>query len=104
MNVLPFVGRDSSVGTGTRYGPEGRGIESRWGPNFQYPSRPALGATQPPIQGVQDFFSRRVKRPGCGVNYPPPSSVEVKERVELYLYFLSGPSWPVVGRIIYIYI
>jgi len=27
-----------------------------------------------------------VKRPGCGVDYPPPSSAEVKERVELYLY------------------
>ena len=27
-----------------------------------------------------------------------PSSPEVKERVELYLYSPSGPSWPVVGR------
>jgi hypothetical protein len=26
-----------------------------------------------------------VKRPGRGVNHPPPSSAEVKERVELYL-------------------
>jgi hypothetical protein len=26
------------------------------------------------------------KRPGCGVDHPPPSSAEVKERVELYLY------------------
>jgi hypothetical protein len=25
-----------------------------------------------------------VKRPGCGVDHPPPSSDEVKERVELY--------------------
>jgi hypothetical protein len=25
------------------------------------------------------------KRPGRGVNHPPPSSAEVKERVELYL-------------------
>ena len=31
-------------------------------------------------------------------NHPPPSSAEVEERVELYLYFLSGPSWPVLGR------
>jgi hypothetical protein len=28
----------------------------------------------------------------------PPSSAEVKERVELYLYSLSGPLWPVLGR------
>ena len=26
-----------------------------------------------------------------------PASAEVKERVELYLYSPSGPSWPVVG-------
>ena len=28
---------------------------------------------------------------------PTPSSAEVKERVEPYLYSLSGPSWPVLG-------
>jgi hypothetical protein len=27
-----------------------------------------------------------------------PSSAEVKERVELYLYTPSGLSWPVLGR------
>ena len=37
-----------------------------------------------------------VKRPGRVVNHPPPSSAEVKERVELYFYFPSGPSWPVL--------
>jgi len=26
-----------------------------------------------------------VKRPGRGVDHPPPSSAEVKERVELYI-------------------
>jgi hypothetical protein len=39
-----------------------------------------------------------VKRPGRGVDHPPPSSAEIKERVELYLYSPFGPSWPVVGR------
>ena len=38
-----------------------------------------------------------VKWPGRGVDHPTPSSAEVKERVELYLYFPSGPSWPVLG-------
>jgi len=38
-----------------------------------------------------------VKQPGRGVDHPPPSSAEVKERVELYLYSTSGPSWPVTG-------
>jgi len=37
-----------------------------------------------------------VKRPWLGVDHPPPSSAEVKERVELYLYSPSGPSWPVL--------
>jgi len=38
-----------------------------------------------------------VKLPGRGVDHPPPSSVEVKERVELYLYSTSGPSRTVTG-------
>ena len=38
-----------------------------------------------------------VKRPGHGIDHPPPSNAEVKERVELYLYSPSGPSWPVPG-------
>ena len=36
------------------------------------------------------------ERPGRGVDHPPQSSAEVKERVELYLYAPSGPSWPVL--------
>ena len=38
-----------------------------------------------------------VKWPGRGVDHPPPHSAEVKERVELYLYPTSGPSWPFLG-------
>ena len=39
------------------------------------------------------------KIPGytTGVNHPPLSSAEVKKRVELYLYFPSWPSCPVIG-------
>jgi hypothetical protein len=33
-----------------------------------------------------------------GADHPPSSSAEVKERVELYLYSPSGPSWPVLGK------
>jgi len=39
----------------------------------------------------------RVKRPRRGVDHPPLPSAEVKERVELYLYYPSGPLWPVIG-------
>ena len=38
-----------------------------------------------------------VKRPGRGADHPPLCNAEVKERVEAYLYFLCGPSWPVLG-------
>ena len=38
-----------------------------------------------------------VKRRGRGVDHPPPSSAEVKERVDLYLYSPSGSLWPVLG-------
>jgi len=53
------VGRRSSVGIATRYGPNGRGVESRWRRDFPHPSRPALGPTQPPVQWVSGLF------PGC---------------------------------------
>ena len=38
-----------------------------------------------------------VKQLGHGVDHPLPSSAEVKERVELYLFSPCGPSWPVLG-------
>ena len=43
------VGRDSSVGTATRYGLDGPGDRILVG---AHPSRPVLGPTQPPIQWV----------------------------------------------------
>jgi hypothetical protein len=39
-----------------------------------------------------------VKLPGRGDDHPPPSSAEVKESVELFLYSTSGPSWAVLRR------
>jgi hypothetical protein len=70
MRVLDNIGGPgSSVGTATRYGLDGPGIEFRWGRDFPHPSRPALGPTQPPIQWVPGLS--RGKRPGRGVDYPP---------------------------------
>jgi len=38
-----------------------------------------------------------VQRPTRGVDHPPPSRTEVKERVELHLYTPSGSPWHVLG-------
>ena len=96
MLYLYEGGRDSSAGIATRYELDGPGTESRWGRDIPHPSRPALGPSQPPIQWVPGLFPG-VKRPGRGVDHPPPSSVEVEGTVELHLCSPSGPSWPVLG-------
>jgi hypothetical protein len=41
-----------------------------------------------------------VKLPGRCFDHRISSSAEIKERVKLYLYSLSGLSWPVLGRIL----
>ena len=86
----------SVVGIATRYGLDFLGIKSRWGWNFTHSSRPAVGLIQPRMQWVAGH-SRGVKRPRRGFDHPPPSNADVKERVGLYLYSLSGPSWPDLG-------
>jgi hypothetical protein len=88
---------DSAVGIATRYGLDSLAIESRWGEIFSTrPDRP----WSPPILLYSGYRVPLlgVKRPGRGVNHLPPTSAEVKERVELYMYLPSGPSWAVLGR------
>jgi len=65
------------------------------GARFSGPIQTGLGAHSAYYtMGTGSFPAE--KRPGLGVNHPRSSSVEVKERVELYLYSPSGPSWPVL--------
>jgi len=85
----------SAVGIATFYGLDGPGIESRWGWDFPQPSRPVLGPTQPRIQWAPVFPGDKMA--GSWRWPPTPSSAEIKESVELYLYSPSGHSWPVRG-------
>jgi hypothetical protein len=77
-------------GSGVRFSVGGGGLGIFL---FTTASRMALGPTQPPIQWVPDALSLGVKRPGREVDHLPPSSVEVKECVELYLHSPNMPSW-----------
>jgi hypothetical protein len=51
------------------------------------------GAHPAPYPVVPGALSLGVKRPGREADHSPPSSVEVKECVELYLQFPNTPSW-----------
>jgi hypothetical protein len=94
--LISSEGRDSSVGIATRYGLDGPGIESRWGTRFSAPVETDPG-THPVFQTMDTGSFPGVKQPGRGIYHPLPSRTEVRERVELYIYSPSGPSWPVLG-------
>jgi hypothetical protein len=86
------VDRDISDSVATGLGLDGSGIESRWRRDFPHPSRPALGPIRPTIQRSSGLFPRG-KAGGSGFTHQPPSSAEVKERLELHRYSPSGTSW-----------
>jgi hypothetical protein len=80
-----MCGPGSVVGIGTAYGLDGRGIEFRWGEIFRTcPDRP-WGPPSLLHNGYRVFPGGKV-RPGRDADPSPPSSAEVKNRVELYLY------------------
>ena len=84
------------VGIATRYGLDGPGIAFRWGARFSAPVQIGPGAHAASYtMGTGSLPG--VKQPGRDFDHPTSSCAEVKERIELYLYSPSGPSWPVLG-------
>ena len=80
--------RDNVVDVVIPYKLDGLGIDSLWGEIFRnWPNR--LGAHPASCTAGSGLFSV-LSRPGLGVNHPPSSSTEVKERVKLPLYLRGG--------------
>ena len=68
------------------------------GARFSAPVQTGPGAHPASYTMGTGSLSRGVKRPGRGVDYPPPSSTEVDGRVELYIPPPPfGSSWSVLG-------
>jgi hypothetical protein len=79
------VGRDSSVGIATVYGLDDPGSNPGGGEIFRTcPDRP-WGPPSLLYNGHRVFPGGKV-RPGRDADPSPPSSADVKNRVELYLY------------------
>ena len=88
---------DSSVGIATRYGLQGPAIEFQWVTRYSTPVQSGPGA-HPASYTVVTWSLPGVKGVRTLCRPPTPFSPQVKERVELYLYSPSWPSWPVLGR------
>ena len=103
--IVVVVGRDIAVWIATRYVLDGPGIKSHWGRDFPHPSSPdGLAEGYPASDTTVTGSVLGVKRPRHDVDHTPPSSAEVKERVELYLCSPYGFLWPLLGRNLPLYL
>ena len=96
LQVPFFLDRDTGVDIGIVYGLCDPGIECRRGRDFPWRQ---IGSGCQTSYTLYTGSVPRVRRPGHGVNHPPPSSAEINERVELYL-----PSWQVGDLYLYLYL
>ena len=84
--VIHTIGSGSVVGIATAYGLDGSGIESQWGARFSAHVQTGPEAHPAFCTMGTGSFPRGKVRPGRDADPSPPSSAEVKNRVELYLY------------------
>jgi len=90
------VDQDSIVSIATCYRLDGLGIKSRGGKTFHTRPDHPWGPHRFLYNGHWISLPG-IKRPGCGTDHLPPFSTKVNERVELYIYFPPGLSWPILG-------
>jgi hypothetical protein len=87
-----------SVGIALGYRLDDRGSGVRfpaWAGNFSLHHRVQNGSGAHPAShpmGTRGSFAG-VKQPGREADHSPPSSAEVKKRLELYLHSPNTPSW-----------
>jgi len=88
MYIVVNVGRDSSVGIATPGWTVWGSLPG--GARFSAPVQTGPGP-HPASYAVSTRSFPMVKQPGRDVDHPPQSSVEVKDRVKVYLYSSPGP-------------
>ena len=81
---LHYVGRVWVTGIVIRYGLDGPGVEFRWWRNFQHPSRPTLGTSQPTVRVSNPFPGGKA----AGAWSWPPTEFSA-EVACFHVYFLS---------------
>ena len=86
-SLLFRVGRESAVGVATTLRAGRSEDRIPMGARF---SAPALPSGPPSLCTMGTGSFPGLKRPWRGVDHPPRSSAEVKERIELYIY---SPLW-----------
>jgi len=73
-----------------------RGSNPGVGEFISYPFQSGPGA-HPASHKMGTGSFPEVKQPKRGVHHPPASNAEVKETVDVYLYFPFWPVWPILG-------
>ena len=94
ITLSPFnVGRDSSVGIDIVLAGRFGDRISVGGRDFSAPTQTCPGA-HPAYSTMGTGSFQGLRRPGRGVDHSSQSNSEVKERIEVQLYFQSGSAWP----------